>query len=190
MLSSSTIQFFMLSSLWQKWAEEAKKFAALQDEDVFYRSETKEGQKTFKYRFNEDGETVSFLFKAEDYVAPEELKTRLAEAGYPEIGLDAYSSCRDFRLFRKTMYGQDLLMDLSLSLLFDTPAEAEAFLDQYITSLRDENDFEILNPANIDMDKPIAYGKEADGKLLVFGLNYTPETTLASIEFRILEPED
>ena len=171
-------------------AEEAKKFAALQDEDLFYRSETKEGQKTFKYRFNEDGETVSFLFKAEDYVAPEELKTRLAEAGYPEIGLDAYSSCRDFRLFRKTMYGQDLLMDLSLSLLFDTPAEAEAFLDQYITSLRDENDFEILNPATIEMDKPIAYGKEADGKLLVFGLNYTPETTLASIEFRILEPED
>ncbi|MBR5701201.1 MAG: copper amine oxidase N-terminal domain-containing protein [Oscillospiraceae bacterium] len=169
-------------------AEEAKKFAALQDEDVFYRSETKEGQKTFKYRFNEDGGTVSFLFKAEDYVAPEELKTLLAEAGYPEIGLDAYSSCRDFRMFRKTMYGQELLMDLALYLDFGTPAEAEAFLDQYITFLRDENDFDIINPANINMDKQVAYGKEIDGKLLVFGLNYTPETTLAAIEFRILEP--
>ncbi|MBR3059760.1 MAG: copper amine oxidase N-terminal domain-containing protein [Oscillospiraceae bacterium] len=167
-------------------AEEAARFAALKDEDIFYRCVTPEGQKTFKYRFNEDGETFSLLFKAEKFVGPEEVKTRLAEAGFPEIGLEAYSTCRDFKLFHKTMYGLDNQLDLSLSLDFETAEEAEAFLDEYITFLRDENDFEIMNPDTINMDKAIAYGKEVDGSLLVFGLNYQPETTLASIAFWVV----
>ena len=158
----------------------------MKDEDVFYRCVTQEGQKTFKYRFNDDGETVSLLFKAEKYVAPAELKSRLTAAGFPEIGLDAYSSCRDFKLFEKTMYGQDYQMDLSLSLTFGSTEEAETFLDQYITLIRDENDFEIINPAKINMDKQVAYGKEVGENLLAFGLNYQDGTTLASIEFRVL----
>lgn len=166
--------------------EVSAKFAALKDEDIFYRCVTSERQMTFKYRFNEDGETVSLLFKAERYVAPDELKSRLAAAGYPEIGLDAYSTCRDFKLFQKTMYGQDYQMDLSLSLVFGTAEEAEAFLDQYITFIRDENDFEVFNPAMVNMDKQVAYAKEADGSLLVFGLNYQPGSTLANIEFRVV----
>ncbi len=165
-------------------AEEAVRFAALQDEDIFYRYATPEGQWTFKYRFNEDGETVSFLYKAEKFIAPDEIKSRLAAVGFPEIDLDACSSCRDFRQFRKVMYDQDLKLDLSLSMTFESPEEAEALLDQYIALLRDENDFEIFNPTQINMDKQIAYAKEADGSLLVFGLNYYPESAFVSIEFR------
>ena len=84
------------------------------------------------------------------------------------------------------MYGLDNQLDLSLSLDFETAEEVEAFLDKYITFLRDENDFEIMNPETINMDKAIAYGKEVDGSLLVFGLNYQPETTLASIAFWVV----
>ena len=162
-------------------------FAALKDEDIFYRCATPERQSTFKYRFNEDGETVSFLFKSEKYIAPDELKGRLAEAGFPEIGLEAFSSCRDFQKFQKTMYGQDYKMDLSLSLAFDSAEEAEAFLDQHIAFIRDENDFEVINPATVNMDKQVAYGKEIGGELLVFGLNYNQDAALASLEFRLLD---
>lgn len=162
------------------------KFAALKDEDIFYRRVTPERQMSFKYRFDEDGETLSLLFKSEKYVAPDELKSRLAAAGYPEIGLEAYSSCRDFKQFQKTMYGQDYALDLSLSLVFGSAEEAEAFLDQYITFIRDENGFEIFNPELVNMDKQIAYAKETEGGLLVFGLNYLPESAMATIEFRVV----
>ena len=167
-------------------AEEAVRFADLKDENVFYRCVTPEGQKTFKYMFNEDGETVSFLFKAEKYVAPDEVKSILAAAGFPEIGLDAFASCRDFKLFHQMMYGLENETDLSLSLCFETAEAGDAFLDQYVTALRDEHGFDILNPGTINMNREIAYGKEVDGRQLVFGLTYNASAALASIDFWVI----
>ena len=86
-------------------------------------------------------------------------------------------------MFRKTMYDQDLKLDLSLSLVFDTSDQAEALLDQYITLLREENDFDIVNPGQVGINREIAYAKEADGSLLVFGFSYYPETAFVSVEF-------
>lgn len=165
---------------------EAARFAGLTDEDVFYKYATLERENSFKYVFNEDGETLSLLFKTEDYVAPAEVQSRLADTGFPVIDLSACEACKDHREFAKAMYDQDYRMDLLLYLTFETADEAEAFLDSYIRFIRDENGFDITNPEQVSMGRAIAYSKEVDGSLLVVGLNYQPESTMASVEFRVI----
>ena len=164
-----------------------RRFTYLEGEDVFYKCKTPEGLKSFKYRFNEDGKTLTLMFKSEKYVTAEEAGAALKEAGFPEISLAAYDSCRDFVKFQKTMYGQDYPLDLSPSFEFETSDDAAAFLDSYISVLKDDNSFDITNPAEVNMNKPMAYVKEADGKTLVFGFDYRDGWTTVITEFRVVE---
>ena len=161
-----------------------------EDEDVYYRLRLPTGMRSFKYRFNEDGETVSLLFKSEKYVPAEDVDVMLAEAGFPEVDLGAYELCRDLVKFGKTMFGQDYDLDLFVSLKFGSPADAEAFLDSYIGDLRDGS-FDITNPGSVSMNRTTAYSKESGDKLLVFGFDYKDGWDMTNLEFRIMEiPEE
>ncbi len=166
-------------------SEELKRFTALKDEDVYYYCAGPEGKRSFKYLFSEDGETVSMLFKSESYVTTEETRELLAGAGFPEISLDHYSSCRDTVEFQKYMYGRELPLDLALSLSFETAADADAFLDPYICFIREEGSFDITDPETADMDKNIVYTKESGSDLLIIGCNYDEGQTLINLEFRV-----
>lgn len=158
----------------------------ISDEDVYYRLRTSTEMKSFKYRFN-GGDSVTLLFKVEKFVPAEEVRSMTVDAGFPEIDLEGYESCRNFVKFQKTMYGREYPLDLSLSLGFETAADAEDLLDEYIGVLRDDNSFDIANPNTLSMNAPIVYAKEADGKLLAFGVDYVDGSTTVNVEFRVFE---
>ncbi len=166
-------------------AEFPGRLTLLEDEDVFYRCATTEGQMLFKYLFREDGETLSLLFKFERYVAPDDLEEQLWDAGFPAPDLDAFDTCRDFRKFRKTMFGQDFQLELALSMAFETAEEAEEFLEGYIETLQEEYGFDVENPEVAEIDKPVVYTRESGEDLLIVGFAYEEGWTSVNIEFRI-----
>ncbi len=91
------------------------------------------------------------------------------------------------------MYGQEYGLDLALSFAFDKPEDADAFLDAYILTLKDENSFDVTNPGSVSMNKPNTYIKEIGEKLLVFGFDYESGWKSVIVEFRVMDvpvPED
>ena len=171
-------------------SEELLRFSYLEDEDLFYRLKTKEGTKTFKYIFNDDS-TVSLLFKTENFIPADDVAAELKEAGFPGIDLSGYDNCRDHRKFQKTMFGQDYDLELSLSFRFETAEEADALIEEYVTTLKDEHGFDRTNPKNISMSTAWAYSKEEGGKLLVYGFDYVQYSTVVNVKFRVMDiPEE
>ena len=172
--------------------EDAARFSRLKStvsEGNYYKCQTESGLKTFRYHFEDDGETVTLLFKSENYLPAETVRGALAEAGFPEIALDHCNSGRDQRKFQKTMYGRDLPLELSLSFKFETAAEAEAFLEQYISALQDAS-FDVTPPASVEIGKSRAYSKEEGSVILIFAFDYTEGSTEIPIEFRVAAPAE
>ena len=167
-------------------------------EENYLRKETAGGVRTFRFHFDEDGETLRMLFKSEAFVAPETAETKIREAGFPEIRIPAEraSSCRDFRKFQKTMYGQDASLDLSLSLTFEKEedeSESEAgraYLDELFDGILLPAGFGPAAPSDeIRMNKSTVFFKEAEagGKVTrhIVGLEYTEDLTFVMLEFRV-----
>ena len=142
-----------------------------EDGEIDYYS-SPDGSQSFRYHFSEeDEETVTLLFKAEQFVTAPEAEARLAEAGFPAIDLAAADSLRDHTKFYKTQYGLTYKTVLTISLPFESSEKAEAFLDEYVAAL-EEKDFLRMPPSDMGSNKNNAYIAEEAG--LAVGFDYFP----------------
>lgn len=91
----------------------------------------------FRYHFEDDGETVILLFKVEKCLSADEANAILTKEGFPALDINTYDTGRDLRKFEKARNGIDLNASLSLSMVFPSSEEAEAYLDGYFASLED-----------------------------------------------------
>lgn len=134
-----------------------------------YRSE--DDSKTFRYHFEDDYETVILLFRAEKGLTAEEAKAILDNAGFPETDLTAYISGRDHTKFEKLMYGKDYDSSITATMRFETSAEAEEFLNDYVALLED-NEFYRVPASGLGSNKQNGYTNEDAG--LGVGFDFIP----------------
>ena len=132
-----------------------------------YRSEDE--SMTFRYHFEDDGETVILLFKAEKCLTADETKAMLSEAGFPDIDLSAYVTGRDHTRFQKVMYGKTYDSAVSLSMKFAATEDAESYLDKLAAALEDDGFYRV--PASeMGSSKSNGYTNEDKGIGVAFDL--------------------
>ena len=144
------------------------------------RYDSPNGFRSFRYHFEDDGATVTFLFKSERYIAEAEAEKLIRDAGFPPIDLTAGETCRDLTRFQKVQYGADYKKFLSVGESFDDAAAAESYMDAY-AALLDEAGFLRVNPENVGGSKPIAFYNE-DLRMLV-GVDFITSDSGATINF-------
>ena len=144
---------------------------------VIYASEN--GFRSFRYHFEPDG-ALTLLFKSERYISAQEASEMIVAAGFPEIELRDFISCRDLKTFEKLMYGLDLRAFIAVSQPFDTVDEAGAFFDAYEAALN-EAGFDRENPSVAGTTKQIAF-VNADGTMTV-GIDFFEQGEGAAIYF-------
>ncbi|MBR3226989.1 MAG: hypothetical protein IKF68_00425 [Erysipelotrichaceae bacterium] len=152
-------------------------YSESEDEPDHYVSEN--GFYTFRYVFLEEGK-VTMLFRSERYITPSEAEEMISAAGFPAITLKEPISCRDLKQFRKAQYGRDEKAFLTVSQTFESPEEAEAFLDAYEEALNAEG-FDRTNPDNVGSNKSIAIANEEKG--MYVGFDYFPEQAMVNLDF-------
>ena len=150
---------------------------AAEDESEIYESEN--GFANFRYKFTDDGR-VTLLFKAQRYIPASDAAERIAEAGFPKIGLTEPIACRDLRMFRKERYGYDEKAFITVSQEYESAEAAEAFLTAYEAALN-ELGFDRVNPENVGSLKQIAIANEEKGMFVA--LDYFPEQAAVYFEF-------
>lgn len=148
-----------------------------EDDAVIYVSEN--GFRSFRYHFEPDG-ALTLLFKSERYISAQEASEMIAAAGFPEIELKDYISCRDLKTFEKLMYGLDLRAFIAVSQSFADIDEAGAFFDAYEAALN-EAGFDRENPSVAGTTKQIAF-VSADGTMTV-GIDVCEQEEGAAIYF-------
>ena len=148
-----------------------------EDDAVIYASEN--GFRSFRYHFEPDG-ALTLLFKSEKYITAQEASEMIAAAGFPEIELRDYISCRDLKTFEKLMYGLDLRAFITVSQPFASVDEAGAFFDAYEAALN-EAGFDRENPSVAGTNKQIAF-VSADETMTV-GIDFYEQGEGASIYF-------
>ena len=169
-------------------------------EENYLRYETVEGVKTFRYHFDEDGETLWMLFRSETFVSPKTAEAELNGAGFPGIVIpeENASACRDFRKFQKTMYGQDSSLDYLVTLTFEKEEDAgesaagRAYLNELFDGKLVPAGFSLAAPDDgISMNKTTVFFKDVEngGKVTryIAGLSYAEDLTYVSLEFRVAE---
>ena len=161
------------------------------EDDVYYKLKTDDEIRSFIYHFNEDGKTVTLAFKTEKYVSADEVQRMITEAGFSEADLSAYDSCRDLKRFKKVMYGLDFDLDLALTLVFETPEDATAYLDVIADKMLDDG-FGKADPGSVYYGGAAAFVKEVgEGKMLLFGIEYKDGWAMANVEYRLMDvPEE
>ena len=148
-----------------------------EDDAVIYVSEN--GFRSFRYHFEPDG-ALTLLFKSERYISAQEASEMIAAAGFPEIELKDYISCRDLKTFEKLMYGLDLRAFIAVSQSIADIDEAGAFFDAYEAALN-EAGFDRENPSVAGTTKQIAF-VSADGTMTV-GIDVCEQEEGAAIYF-------
>lgn len=131
------------------------------EEDVDYYQSPDESS-NFRWHFEEDGETLVLLYKAEKRLEGSEAEAILSKAGFPEIDYSAYLNGRDTVKFQKTMYGRDYDASVILTWRFDTPDEGEAFLDSFVAAFEAE-DFMRVPPGEMGSSRTNCYINEEKG---------------------------
>ena len=126
---------------------------------------------TFRYHFEDDGETVTLLFKAEKVLTADEAKAILGEAGFPEFDMAAFTFGRNLKKFEKVMFGRDYESSIMAAMDFETTEEAEAFLDAFVASLEDDG-FLRVPPSDLGSNKNNGYTNEDTG--LGVGFDFYP----------------
>lgn len=149
----------------------------------FYRSE--DGSGTFRYHFEDDGETVILLFKSEKCLTASEAQQIIADAGFPDIDLAAYLTGRDHAKFNKVMYGRDYDSAITFTMQFPSEKEGDAFLHQYVDALF-EDGFLNVPASALGSNKTNGYINEDTGLGLAF--DFAPgadgEDTFIYFDFR------
>ena len=129
-----------------------------------------DGSSSFRYHFEDDGETVILLFKSEKCLTADEGNAILTAAGFPAVDASAWTSGRDHKAFYKTMYGYDLTSAVTCTLHFANPEEAEAYLDAYVGQLEEDGFF---HEPPVYSRKAMGYNNEEKGLGVAF--DYYPE---------------
>ena len=124
---------------------------------------------TFRYHFEDDGETVILLFKAEKCLTVDETKAILSQAGFPDVDLSAYVTGRDHTRFQKVMYGKTYDSAVSLSMKFAASEEAEGYLDKLAADFED-NGFYRVPASELGSNKSNGYTNEDKGLGVAFDL--------------------
>ncbi len=122
---------------------------------------------SFRYHFEEDGETVILLFKVEKALSADEVNAVLEKEGFPAIDAEAYATGRDLRKFEKARTGSDLKASLAFSIELPSSAETEAYLDEYLAAL-EELGFYRVPGSMVGSLKPIGYIQEEKGLGVAF----------------------
>ncbi|MCR5174574.1 MAG: hypothetical protein K6C09_08125 [Oscillospiraceae bacterium] len=122
---------------------------------------------SFRYHFEDDGETVILLFKSEKGLSADEANAILKEEGFPELDADAYENGRDLKKFEQVRSGSDLKASLSLTIELPSSAETEAYLEEYIAALEDLGFYRVPGTMVKSM-KPIGYINEEKGLGVAF----------------------
>ena len=130
------------------------------DEIDYYQSPDESAN--FRYHFEDDGEKVILLYKAEKCLDASEAQTILSGGGFPEIDFADYLTGRNTVKFLKTMYGRDYDPSVSLTWKFDTAADGEAFLDQLVADL-EEDGFYRVPASDLGSRKENGYTNEEKG---------------------------
>ncbi len=130
-----------------------------------YRSEDEAS--SFRYHFEDDGETVAMLFKSEKCLTASETKKIIEDAGFPEIDLAAYNTGRDHIRFLKVMYGRDFDSAVTMTMRFGSAEEADAFLHQYVDALEDDG-FLKVPASELGSNKNNGYTNEETGLGMAF----------------------
>ena len=174
-----------------------RRFTELMDSDNYYKLQTADGLRTFRYIVDDIHRDITLLFKYESYILENECETALSEAGFPDIDIptENFASCRDFILFSKTMYYEDFDLDLSLALEFDLAdgeeesSVAKAYLDDLFDNVLIPAGFSLDLEGEIEWSRKAVFYKavEESGKTtrLIVGLNYLLDLSYVNLEFRI-----
>ena len=135
-------------------------------EDIAY-YQSADGSGSFRYHFEDDGETVILLYKSEKCLTAEEVRAILAGEGFPEMDLAAYESGRDHTKFQKVMYGMDYGVAITPTMRFDTDEEGDQFLHQYTAAL-EEDGFLRVPGSEVHSRKTNGYLNEETGLGVAF----------------------
>lgn len=136
---------------------------------------------SFQYHFGDDN-SVSFLFKAEKYIQPDEAEKLIQEAGFPPIELQEPIAARNLTKFEKMQYGFDYKLFLALSQTFENAQAAEEFLTAYETALTDLG-YGRINPDEAGSLKQIAICNEEEGMMVAIDFFEQEENTLVNFDF-------
>ena len=158
-------------------------FTAVKDEEEddadAIRYDSENGFYSFRYNFL-DEDTVSFLFKSEKYITPQEAEKMVRDAGFPTIRLDEPITCRDLRAFDKVRNGRNRKANFTLSQHFESAEKAEEFLTAYEAALNVAG-FDRENPEVVGSLKQIViYNPE---KEMYVGIDFFPEEAGIYMDF-------
>ncbi|MBQ3865105.1 MAG: hypothetical protein II781_04630 [Clostridia bacterium] len=141
-----------------------------------------DGSMNFRYHFNEDGETVTLLFKAESYLTEAQVKQVLKDSGFPELDLANYYFGRDHLKFEKAMYNKDFDASITVALRFDSTDKADAFLSKYVEAL-EELGFLRVPASDIGSNKQNGYTDTDKGLGVAFDFLPDEATGITEIYF-------
>lgn len=146
----------------------------------YYQLKTPTSSISFRYHFNGDG-TVIFLYKSEKYIDPVEVNELLASKNFPTLNGGQIQNSRDITQFHYYEFGNTYEQVLTVTVQFETEAEAIAFLDQYAdTALQT---FDISSHAETGIDRQfVVYNEELD---IALGFTYYAEELYANFEFLV-----
>ena len=154
----------------------------IDDTDEVERYDSENEFLSFQYHFGDDN-NVSFLFKAEKYIQPDEAEKLIQEAGFPPIELQEPIACRNLTQFEKMQYGLDYKLFLALSQTFENAQAAEEFLTAYETALTDLG-YGRISPDEAGTLKQIAICNEEEGMMVAIDFFEQEENTLVNFDFR------
>ena len=144
--------------------------------------ESPNGYLRFRYGLNGDG-TVSFEFRTERNVAPEDAMAKIAAAGIPSPTLTDAMTARDLADYHRLTRAFDGQLYLTVSQPFADSEEAEAFLTAYAAAL-DEAGFLETYPDKVGTLKQFAYYNAEADKYVAF--DYFPGEDGASVNFEFV----
>ena len=150
-----------------------------EEEEDAIRYDSENGFYSFRYNFLDD-DTVSFLFKSEKYITPQEAEKMVRDAGFPTIRLSEPITCRDLRAFEKVRYGWERKATFTLSQHFESAEKAEEFLTAYEAA---------LNVAGFDRENPDVVGSLKEfvlynpEKEMYVGIDFFPDEAGVYMDF-------
>ena len=139
----------------------------------------------FRWSLYEDDEMIRLEFKNEKSLAVEEVRSLMKEHGLPEVDIHGEIGARDLtRYFYNTIEFEGIF--LTVYQPFESPEEAEAFLDELVADL-DEQDYLYTNPRNLGSNRSFLYWNEDIRKYVAF--DYYKSGTGATVFFEFVSIE-
>lgn len=148
---------------------------------ILDRYESPNGYLRFRYGLNGDG-TVSFEFRRERNIAPEDAMALIAAAGIPEVSLTDEMTARELSEYYRHITGFDGKLYLAVSQPFADSEEAERFLTAYTAAL-DEAGFLETYPDKVGTLKQFVYYNAEADKYVAFDFIRGEDSASVNFDF-------